>query len=235
VKLIMEKLRIAVLVSGRGSNLQAILDAIDEGALLVEVVGVFSNTSKPQAFRRAQKRGINTYFINPAEYPDRNAYDEELAGQVRLCQPDLVVLAGYMRIITPVFLQNFANRVVNIHPALLPSFSGVDAQGQAVAYGVRFSGCTVHFVDAGVDSGPVILQSVVPVLPDDTAEILAERILAKEHKTYPAALQLIAEGRVRVVGRRVSINWHDRIPGQLHDCVTEWQKIPSVEGGYSID
>jgi phosphoribosylglycinamide formyltransferase-1 len=224
----MDQLRLAVLVSGRGSNLQAILDAIEEGVLQAQVVGVVSDKPHPYAFERVEERDIPTVFVDPKQFSTREDYDAALAREVAGLHPDYVALAGFMRVITPVFLDAFPWRVVNIHPALLPSFPGLDAQGQAVEYGVCYSGCTVHFVDAGVDSGPIILQSVVPVYQDDTRDTLAERILVKEHLTYPAALQLLAEGRLKLEGRKVRIDWEKRIPLQPRDAVLKWLKNKDI-------
>jgi len=221
----MKKLRLAVLVSGRGTNLQAILNAIETGALTAEVVGVFSNRANPLAFARAREKGIPAVFLDPGRFSGRETYDAALVREVQCFQADAVALAGFMRVLTPVFLKAFPERVVNIHPALLPAFPGLDAQRQAWEYGVRFSGCTVHFVDEGIDTGPIILQAVVPVYKDDTPETLAARILVKEHRTYPAALQLLAEGRLRIEGRRVLINWEGRVPRHPRDCVEEWKEI----------
>ncbi len=225
----MRPLNIAVLVSGRGTNLQAILDAIEAGSLEAKVVAVLSDRPEPLAFRRAREHGIPVLFVDPAGYQSREAYDAALVDALSVFRPDVVALAGFMRIVTPVLLDAFPRRVVNIHPALLPAFPGLNAQAQAVAYGVRYSGCTVHFVDEGMDTGPVILQSIVPVYQDDTPETLAERILVKEHKTYPAALQLLAEGRLLIRGRRVVINWDGRVPRKPRDCVLEWQRIKDLQ------
>ncbi len=225
----MRPLNLAVLASGRGTNLQAIIDSIEAGALDAKVVAVLSDRPEPLAFRRAREHGIPVLFVDPAGYRSREAYDAALVEALSTFRPDTVVLAGFMRIVTPVLLEAFPRRVVNIHPALLPAFPGLNAQAQAIAYGVRYSGCTVHFVDEGMDTGPVILQSVVPVYQDDTPETLAERILAKEHKTYPAALQLLAEGRLQIRGRRVVINWDGRVPRKPRDCVLEWQKIKDIQ------
>jgi len=228
----LELLRLAVLVSGRGSNLKAILDAVAGGALEASVVGVFSDRVEPPAFEWARRRRVPVWAVVPGATESRAAYDARLAGQVRDVRPQAVVLAGLMRVLSPVFLGAFPDRVLNIHPALLPSFRGLDAQAQAVAAGVRFSGCTVHFVDAGADTGPIILQSVAPVYGQDTAETLAARILAKEHQTYPAALQLLAEGRLRIRDRRVLIEWDGRQPRSPRDSVLEWQWIKdSCAGG----
>lgn len=222
------KHRLAVLVSGRGTNLQAILDAAARGSLQMEVVGVFSDKPEPYAFQRAKKHGIPAVFVDPISYPNREEYDAALARKVRSFRPDTIALAGFMRILTPTFLKAFQGRVVNIHPALLPAFPGLEGQRQAIDYGVHYSGCTVHFVEAKMDSGPIILQSVVPVYQSDTLETLTKRILAKEHLTYPAALQLLAEERLKVQGRRVVINWEGRIPRQPQDCVLEWLKIKDI-------
>lgn len=222
------KHRLAVLVSGRGTNLQAILDAVVRGSLEMQVVGVFSDRPEPYAFQRAEEHGIPTVFVNPACYSTREDYDAALAREVGAFRPDTIALAGFMRILTPVFLDAFQGKVVNIHPALLPAFPGLEGQRKALDYGVHYSGCTVHFVDASVDSGPIILQSVVPVYQSDTVETLTKRILAKEHLTYPAALQLLAEERLSIQGRRVIINWEGRIPRQPQDCVLEWLKIKDI-------
>lgn len=224
----MKEQRLAVLVSGRGTNLQAIFDAVDMGSLQMQVVGVFSDKSAPYAFQRAKERGIPAVFVDPGRYSNRVEYDAALAREVAGFQPDYIALAGFMRVLSHSFLDAFPGRVVNIHPALLPSFPGLDVQKQALDYGVHYSGCTVHFVDAGMDTGPIILQSVVPVYQDDTPETLSQRILIKEHLTYPAALQLLAEGRLNIQGRRVVINWERRIPRQPRDSVLEWLKIKDI-------
>jgi phosphoribosylglycinamide formyltransferase-1 len=221
----LEPLRLAVLVSGRGSNLKAILDAVARGALDVAVVGVFSDRPEPLAFQWARQHRVPVFPVVPGETESRAAYDARLAGEVQGIRPQAVVLAGFMRVLSPAFLDAFPDRVINIHPALLPSFRGLDAQKQAVAAGVRFSGCTVHFVDGGMDTGPIILQSVVPVYQDDTAGTLSARILSKEHKTYPAALQLLAEGRLGIRDRRLLIDWNGRRPRSPRDSVSEWQEI----------
>lgn len=208
------KLRLAVLASGRGSNFEAICQAIDEGRLDAQVVVLISDNPNAPALERARKRGIKDVYINPRAFVSRDEYEKAL---VRTCQEagtDIVVLAGYMRLLGKTFLSAYHLRTVNIHPALLPAFPGLHAQKQALEYGVRFSGCTVHFVDEGVDTGPIILQAVVPVYFNDTVETLEARILKEEHRIYPEALQLIAEGRVVVEGRRVRIIGEEDEGGQ---------------------
>lgn len=198
-------IRIGALVSGSGTNLQSIMDACESGAVDAEVVVVISNVDGAYALERARKRSIPAEVVPHGDYPDRDAYDRELVRILRSHRVDLVVLAGFMRVLTPGFLEEFPERVMNIHPALLPSFPGLGVRLKAIEYGVRFSGCTVHFVDAGVDTGPIIIQAVVPVYPDDTEEELKDRILALEHKIYPKAIQLFAQGRLTVRGRKVFI------------------------------
>lgn len=200
------KTRLGVLISGSGTNLQAIIDRHAAGELNAEVVCVISNKADAFGLQRAAKHGIPAIHLNYREFAGRPEYDTALVQTLREHQVELVILAGFMRIVTPVLLDAFPNRVMNIHPALLPAFPGLDAQKQALEYGAKVSGCTVHFVDAGTDTGPIILQSVVPVLEDDTAESLAERIHFEEHKLYPAAIQLFAQGRLQVAGRRVRIS-----------------------------
>jgi phosphoribosylglycinamide formyltransferase-1 len=185
-----------VLVSGDGSNLQAILDAIAEGSLDAECNVVISNRPGAYALARAQKFGIPVVVIDHKNYPNREAFDTELVAQLRAHRVEWVALAGFMRVLTPVFLDAFKDHVVNIHPALLPSFPGVNGQKQAFDYGVKIAGCTVHFVDHGVDSGPIIVQRAVPVLPSDTEEVLRSRILEQEHEAFVEALVLIAQGKV---------------------------------------
>jgi len=205
--------RIAVLASGSGSNLQAILDACAEGRIEGEVVVVASNAPEARALERARSAGVAAELVPSKGVTDRVTYDERLLEVLRRHEVDIVCLAGYMRLVTPTFLDAFAPSparggcpgVLNIHPALLPSFPGLHAQRQALAYGSRFSGCTVHFVDAGTDTGPIIVQAVVPVLPGDTEESLSARILAEEHRIYPEAIQWLAEGRLTLAGRRVTV------------------------------
>jgi phosphoribosylglycinamide formyltransferase 1 len=202
-------LRIAVLASGRGSNLQAVIDAIEAGQVQAKIVAVISNKKDAVALERARKHGLPDYFVDPKPFagrPDnREAYDNALLEVLTKHDVELVLLAGYMKIVTPVLLNAYANRMMNIHPSLLPSFPGLEVQKKAIEWGCKLAGCTVHFVTEGVDEGPIILQSAVPVLDGDTADILASRILQQEHKIYPRAVQLFAEGRLRVEGRRVFI------------------------------
>lgn len=196
---------IGVLASGRGSNLQAVLDAIATGRLDAKVGIVVSDREDSQALERARAAGLSTRFFNPKAFPSREAHDAGLADLLRGADVELVVLAGYMRIVTRELLSVFPNRVINVHPSLLPAFPGIRAQRQALEYGVKISGCTVHFVTEQVDDGAIILQAAVPVHDDDTEASLSERILDHEHLLLPAALQLHAEGRLTIVGRRVMI------------------------------
>lgn len=200
------KIRVGVLISGSGTNLQAIIDRSERGELDAEVVCVISNRADAFGLERARKHGIAAIHLDHKSFSGRSEYDGELVRTLRKFKVELVVLAGFMRIVTPTLLDAFPNRVMNIHPALLPAFPGLDAQKQTLEYGAKVSGCTVHFVDSGTDTGPIILQSVVPVLEGDTEATLSERIHLEEHKLYPAAIQLFAEGRLKVAGRRVIIS-----------------------------
>lgn len=191
--------KLGVLISGRGSNLGAILSAIDAGILPAHVALVISNKADAAGLQRAQEAGVPTRVIPHGGHPDRAAFDAALVAALREAGVELCVLAGFMRLLTPTFLDAFPNRVVNIHPALLPAFPGVDAQAQALAYGARVTGCTVHFVDAGTDTGPVIAQSVTPILDGDTRDTLAARLLPQEHALLVKALGWIAEGKVEVI------------------------------------
>lgn len=201
----MELLRLGVLVSGRGSNLQSIMDACTRGDTKAEVVVVLSDNPDAYGLVRAQNAGINTQVVKPSDYPDRDEHNAAMGEILKRHKVDLVCLAGYMRVLAPSFVKMFKNRIINIHPALLPSFPGLHGQQQALDYGVKVSGCTVHFVDEGVDTGPIIIQAVVPAFHDDTEETLSARILEYEHKIYPAAIRLFAEGRLKVDGRKVII------------------------------
>ena len=197
---------IGVLVSGSGTNLQAIIDAIETKRLDAKVEVVLSNKADAQGLVRAQDRGIPTAVLDHKQFPSREAYDQAVVDILRARGVELVVLAGFMRLLSPVFVKAYSNRIMNIHPALLPSFPGLHVQKKALEHGVRFSGCTVHFVNEECDEGPIIIQAVVPVFPDDSEESLAARILNQEHRIYPRAIQLYAEGRLRVEGRRVLVD-----------------------------
>jgi len=197
--------RIMVMISGRGSNFRAIHDSIRAGKIDAEVALVFSNREEAAGLKIAQERGLETLYINPKLYPVKEDYDQEIIRQARKRGIDLICLAGYMKVLTPMFCNEFKKRIMNIHPALLPSFPGLHVQQKAIDWGVRYSGATVHFVAAEVDMGPIIVQAVVPVFQDDTEEILSARILVEEHKIYSEAVQLFFEGRLEVRGRRVFI------------------------------
>jgi phosphoribosylglycinamide formyltransferase-1 len=183
----------------------AIHKAIEAGEINADVALVFSNRKAAPGFLFAQEKGLETLYLRSKSFPDRESYDQEIAKEIQARDIDLIVLAGYMRIITAPFCRRFLNRIINIHPALLPSFPGLHVQQQAIDWGARFSGATVHFVVPEVDMGPIILQAVVPVLQDDTEETLSARILKEEHKLYPEAVKLFFEGRLEVRGRRVFI------------------------------
>ncbi len=198
-------LRLGVLVSGGGTNLQSILDAVRAGALDAEVRLVLSNRPKAGGLERARAAGVPALAISHRRFETREAFDAALVEALREHGVEWVALAGFMRVLTPTFLRAFPGRVVNIHPALLPAFPGVEAQHQAWDYGVKVAGCTVHFVDEGVDTGPILGQVAVPVLDDDDAERLRLRILAEEHALYPRVLQWLAEGRVVREGRRTRL------------------------------
>jgi phosphoribosylglycinamide formyltransferase-1 len=201
--------RIAVLISGRGSNLQAIIDAIESERLDASIAIVVSSRADAPGLARAQAAGIETAFLNPKDYPTRDAYDRALADLLQSKGVSLVCLAGFMRLVGQPLRDAFPNRILNIHPSLLPAFPGLDAQRQAFEHGVRIAGCTVHLVTEVLDGGPIVLQSAVPVLPDDTVETLSARILAEEHKLYPQAIGLVLDEGCRVEGRRF-------FPGPAH-------------------
>lgn len=194
--------RLGILISGRGSNFLAIADAIAGHRLDAEIAVVISNHPEAPGLAAARERGL-TAVVLPSKGLDREAYDRQLIAELQKNRVDLVCLAGYMRILSGHFIRKYAQRIVNIHPSLLPAFPGLDAQHQALDHGVKFSGCTVHFVEEGLDSGPIIAQAVVPVLADDTVESLSARILKQEHRIYPEALALVISGKYRVEGRRV--------------------------------
>lgn len=200
-----KKLRVAVLASGSGSNLQSIIDQCRQGEIDAEICLVISNNPEAGALDRARQAGIDNICINHRNYAVREQFDQAVVAALQEAGAELIVLAGFMRIISEVFLRAFPQRIINIHPALLPAFPGLHVQQKAIEYGAKFSGCTVHLVDGGVDTGPIIVQAVVPILADDCEATLAARILEQEHKIYPQAIQWFAEGRVKVAGRQVNI------------------------------
>ena len=197
--------KIGVLVSGRGSNLQAIMDRIADGFLPLEIAVVIGDKPDAFALERAAKAGIKTACVERKACADKAEFEAKINAALEAEGCELVVLAGFMRILSADFVNKWQHKIINIHPALLPSFPGLHGQKQAVDYGVKFSGCTVHFVDAGTDSGPIILQKVVPVLDDDTEDTLADRILVQEHIAMPEALKLWAENKLEIVGRKVKV------------------------------
>lgn len=194
--------RIAVLISGRGSNLQALIDAIGEGRLDATIALVISNRPEAAGLMRAREAGIPTTVLLPRDYPDREGFDAAVASVLLRAKVSLICLAGFMRLIGKPILDAFPNRILNIHPSLLPSFPGLDAQRQAIAHGVQVSGVTVHLVTAGLDDGPIVAQRAVPVLAGDSADSLAARILVEEHRIYPEAVQCVLDGGWRLDGRR---------------------------------
>ncbi len=202
----MKKVKIGILVSGRGSNLQAIIDNIEKGLLSAEIVVVISDQADAYALERARINNVPAVHVSSKGYRGkREEYDALLVKELQKHNVELVCLAGFMRIITPTLINAFTNRILNIHPALLPAFPGLHVQKAALEHGVKFSGCTVHLVDEGMDTGPIIIQAVVPILDNDTEDSLSGRILKQEHKIYSRAIQLYAEGRLRTEGRRVVV------------------------------
>jgi phosphoribosylglycinamide formyltransferase 1 len=193
---------LGVLISGRGSNLQAIIDAIAAGRLDARIAVVISNRADAAGLERARAAGIEALCVGHRGYPSREAYDAALVGELRRREVGLVCLAGFMRLLSPVFVSAFPNAILNIHPSLLPAFPGLDAQHQAWAHGVKVSGATVHLVDCDLDAGPIVLQRPVPVLDDDTPDALAARILVEEHRLYPEAIGILLAGGWRIEGRR---------------------------------
>ena len=193
---------LGVLISGRGSNLQAIIDAIAAGTLDARIAVVISNRPDAAGLERARKAGIETLVLSHRDYPSREEYDRVLAEHLRARGVGLVCLAGFMRLLSPVFIQAFPNAILNIHPSLLPAFPGLDAQHQAWAHGVKIAGATVHLVDCDLDAGPIVLQRAVPVLEDGTPDTLSARILEEEHTLYPEAIRLVLDGGWRIEGRR---------------------------------
>jgi phosphoribosylglycinamide formyltransferase-1 len=197
------KKRIGVLLSGRGSNFEALADSVAAGRIPdTQIAIVIANREGTQGIERANARGIPTKVL-PSRGLEREAYDRQIVSVLREHQVDLVCLAGYMRLLSPHFIQCFPQRILNIHPSLLPSFPGLESQRQALEYGVKFAGCTVHFVDENLDAGPIILQSVVTVLDTDTADTLSEKILREEHRIYSEAVKIVLDRRFKIEGRRV--------------------------------
>jgi phosphoribosylglycinamide formyltransferase-1 len=196
---------IGVLISGSGTNLQSIIDTIQAKKLDAKIEVVLSNKAEAYGLLRARNQGIVTEVLDHKEFSGRELFDQAVVDILRARGVELVILAGFMRLLSPLFVKAYSNRIMNIHPALLPSFPGLHVQKKAVESGVRFSGCTVHFVNEECDEGPIIIQAVVPVFPDDTEAALAARILKQEHRIYPRAIQLYAEGRLRVEGRKVKV------------------------------
>ncbi|MCH2391264.1 MAG: phosphoribosylglycinamide formyltransferase [Nitrospinales bacterium] len=196
--------KLAVLVSGRGSNLQAIIDSIEREELNAHISIVISSTRDAMALKRAEKHGIKTIFIDPTAYLNSKEYDKVLIEKLKEFSIDLICLAGYMRILGEEVIQTFKEKIINIHPSLLPAFPGLNAQKQAIVHGVKFSGCTVHFVDSGVDSGPIILQTAVPVYDNDDEKSLSKRILEQEHYLYPKAINMIKENQIKINSKTIT-------------------------------
>ncbi|MFH1074200.1 MAG: phosphoribosylglycinamide formyltransferase [Candidatus Firestonebacteria bacterium] len=202
----MAKVRVGVLASGSGTNLQSIIEASKKGEIEAEVVVVVSDKKEAYALERARKSGINAVFIDPKLYSSRELHENAVVKILEQNKVGLVCLAGYMRLLTEQLIGKFKSRIINIHPALLPSFPGIRGQEDALNYGVKIAGCTVHFVVLDMDAGPIIAQASVPVLEEDTKETLSKRILEQEHKLYPKAIDLFAKGKLKIVGRKVKIN-----------------------------
>ena len=198
-------LNIGVLISGRGSNLQALIDATEKGTVQAKIKVVISDKADAYGLERARKHGIEAVHIDPKSFKDKNTYELEIVKALKKHDAGLVCLAGYMRIVGPVLLEHYQGKMINIHPSLLPSFPGLNAQKQALDHGVMITGCTVHFVDEGCDTGPIIIQSAVPVKENDTEETLSARILDQEHHIYPLAVDFIARNKLTIEGRRVRI------------------------------
>lgn len=201
----MNSARIGVLISGRGTNLQSIIDAVTRGDINAVVAVVVSNRADAAGLQRARDAGIEAVFVNPRDYASRDAYDQAMANLLRGRNVDLVCLAGFMRLIGAPLIDAFPNRILNIHPSLLPAFPGLEAQRQALEHGVRITGATVHLVNHELDGGPIVAQAAVPVLDDDTEESLSARILVEEHRLYPQAIKLVLDGRCAIHGRRVQM------------------------------
>jgi phosphoribosylglycinamide formyltransferase-1 len=199
-------LNIGVLASGRGSNFQSIIDNTESGYIDAKIAVLITDKPDAYAIERAKKHGIESLVIVPKDFPDKDSYYSHIADELEKRGVELVVLAGFMRVVGKPLINRYPNRIMNIHPALLPSFPGLHGHKDAIDYGVKISGCTVHFVDEGVDTGPIIIQAAVPAYEDDTEDSLSERILKQEHRIFPLAIRLFAEGRIKVIGRKVSID-----------------------------
>jgi phosphoribosylglycinamide formyltransferase 1 len=198
-------LAVGVLASGRGSNLQALLDACARPEFPARIAVVISDREQAVALERARGAGVEALWVNPKDFGDRQAFDLALVDELQRREVGLVCHAGFMRILSPAYVRAFAGRALNVHPSLLPAFPGLHAQRQALEHGVKIAGATVHFIDEGVDTGPIVLQAAVPVERGDTEETLAARILVQEHRLYPEAVELFAQGRLRIEGRRVIV------------------------------
>jgi phosphoribosylglycinamide formyltransferase-1 len=196
--------RLGILISGRGSNFEAIADQVSAGRIPAEIAVVISNRPDAAGLEIAARRGLNNLCL-PSKGLDREIYDRQLAAELRRCQVDIVCLAGFMRLLSAAFIREFPHRILNIHPSLLPAFPGLDAQHQALEHGVKITGCTVHFVDEHLDAGPILVQAAVPVLDGDTTETLSARILREEHRIYSEALRIVLAGDFRIEGRRVAV------------------------------
>src|SRR3989344_8639960 len=212
---------LGVLVSGSGTNMQAIIDSIGAKRLDARIKIVISNNPNAYAIERAKKHRIPIFIIQDSHFPTREDCDKHLVEVLKNHAVDLVVMAGFMKLLSPIFIKSFPMRIMNIHPALLPAFPGLHVQKKAVEYGVKFSGCTVHFVDEGIDTGPIIIQAVVPVNDNDTKETLAKRILKEEHRIYPQAIQFFAEGRIEIKERKVIIKDSPKVEGVLENPKVE--------------
>lgn len=227
-------LKIAALASGTGSNVASIIQCIEEGILDAAITMVLSNNPQAPVLKRASEVGLPVWARSHGDYPDRESFDRELLERIKASGADTVVLAGYMLVLTPLFVRAFPGRIINLHPALLPSFPGAHGGADALGYGVRLTGPTVHFVDEGVDSGPVIIQAVVPVVCTDTLDSLMPRIHSLEHRILPQALQWLAEGRLKIEGRRVHLlpgrHPHAMLASGGRGPLGPWLACPALEG-----
>lgn len=209
-------LTLGVLASGRGSNFQSIIDSIESGVLNAKIALLITDNPESYAIERANKHNIEALVIKPRDFSDRDLYYSHIAEELKKRNVELVILAGFMRVVGKALIDKYRNRIMNIHPALLPAFPGLHGQKQAAEYGVKISGCTVHFVDQGMDTGPIIIQAAVPAYHDDTEETLSERILKQEHKIFPYAIRLYSEGKISVNGRKVIIEDNREDPGMIN-------------------